>query len=399
MLFLTLALTLMAGSEMPAGMPADEITRAEELRLAREEKAQNLRAPSRTFLENALFQMKERRIVERFQEGKLGFHPLLGGMTTGSGFAAGTVFTKGGFQTSAQASIAGYQKYETRFTLPRIKSDRYFADFHAIYRNYPREDFFGTGGETRSEDRTNYRLEDVNYGGSAGIRVKDHVKAGGKVNWIMTNIGTGTDPRFASVEQTFDATAVPALENQPTFLETGAFLEYDSRDVPGNPRAGGRYTSSWSKFHDRKLGQYDFTRFEAEAQQYLPFLHQRRVVVLRAKTTMTHAADGQDVPFFMQPSLGGSEDLRGYEESRFRDNNVLAFNAEYRWEAFSGLDMAVFADAGKVAQNARQLTLSGLKTAAGVGLRFNTAQSVFLRVDVGFSQEGPRVFMKFGHVF
>jgi len=101
----------------------------------------------------------------------------------------------------------------------------------------------------------------------------------------------------------------------------------------------------------------------------------------------------------MQPSLGGSEDLRGFREFRFRDRNLMVMNAEYRWEAFSGLDLALFADAGKVFHNSRQLNLRDLEKSYGFGFRFNTAKSVFWRIDTAFGNEGPRVFLKFGHVF
>ena len=169
--------------------------------------------------------------------------------------------------------------------------------------------------------------------------------------------------------------------------------------APGNPRSGGRYTAKWSAFQDQSFGHYDFSQFDAEAQQYFPFFNYRRVIALRAKTTLTRTADGHEVPFFMQPTVGGSEDLRGYQESRFRDRNMTVFNAEYRWEAFSGLDMALFADAGQVAHTVDQLKFNEMKTAGGIGFRFNTAKSVFLRVDVGYSNEGTRMFLKFGHVF
>jgi outer membrane protein assembly factor BamA len=114
---------------------------------------------------------------------------------------------------------------------------------------------------------------------------------------------------------------------------------------------------------------------------------------------LTRTADGQEIPFYLQPVVGGSEDLRGFEEARFRDRNMAVFNAEYRWEAFSGLDLALFADAGQVAHRIHQFKFNDMKTAGGVGFRFNTAKSVFLRVDVGYSGEGARMFLKFGHVF
>jgi hypothetical protein len=398
MLLLMLTLVLASGSEQ-AEQPTDQPSRAQELQVARENKAQSLVAPRRSFLERKLYQIKEQRIMERFQNGFAGFHPRIGGMRTGSGFALGSVYTKGSLNTSAQVSFKGYQKYEVRYSADQFLGSRYFADARATYRNYTQESFYGEGNNTRSADRANYRFEDSYYGGEAGIRLKEHVKAGGHLGFLKTNVGTGTSLLYPAVEKAFDTKNLPGFANQPTYLQTGAFFEVDTRDVPGNPRAGGRYIAKWSAFQDQSLGHYDFSQFDAEAQQYIPFFNSRRVIALRAKTTLTRTTDGREVPFFLQPTVGGSEDLRGYQEARFRDRNMAVFNAEYRWEAFSGLDMAVFADAGQVAHTIDQFKFSEMKTAGGIGFRFNSAKSVFLRVDVGYSNEGTRMFLKFGHVF
>ena len=77
----------------------------------------------------------------------------------------------------------------------------------------------------------------------------------------------------------------------------------------------------------------------------------------------------------------------------------MLFNLEYRWEAFSGLDMAVFGDAGKVFDDRRDFDLSDMETAWGVGARFNSRNGVFLRIDAGFGNEGHRLFIKFGRTF
>jgi outer membrane translocation and assembly module TamA len=77
----------------------------------------------------------------------------------------------------------------------------------------------------------------------------------------------------------------------------------------------------------------------------------------------------------------------------------MVMNLEYRWEAFSGLDMAVFGDAGKVFPRRADLDFSDLEADWGFGARFNTANGVFFRVDTAFSHEGTRIFYKFGHAF
>jgi outer membrane protein insertion porin family len=108
---------------------------------------------------------------------------------------------------------------------------------------------------------------------------------------------------------------------------------------------------------------------------------------------------GEPIPFYMQPALGGSEDLRGYRPFRFRDENLFTMTAEYRWEVFSGLDMAVFTDAGRVYAHRSDFSVRHLETDAGFGFRFNARNQTFLRLDVGFSHEGFQVWVKFGDVF
>jgi outer membrane protein assembly factor BamA len=393
MLGLMMTLALMLGMQDPFAEPS----RSDTLEHARLDKAGHLQKPTRTFLENALIQFKDRRVMERFYEGFHGFHPMIGGIKSGSGFGGGTWVETNGIRSSGQISINGYQKYQVRFAAPLPSV--LFADFAATHRNSPQERFFGIGQTSQKENQTSFRLEDTSYVGRFGFSPAKHVKAGVLAGWLETNVGKGTYERAPSIENVFSTDQTPGLSSQPNYLQAGAFFEMDYRDEPGNPRAGGLYKASWTSFQDRKLGQYDFGQYDLEAQQYLPFFNQRRVIVLRARTTLTQTAAGHEVPFFMQPTLGGSEDLRGFREYRFRDRNMVVFNAEYRWEAFSGLDLAAFADAGQVASKPSYLKWSDFQTSYGAGLRFNTKKSVFLRMDLGFSNEGRRLFVKFGHAF
>ena len=393
---LALMLTLLLAPQEPA----TEVTRTEELQRAREEKAQNLQAPKRSFLEKGLFDLKEKRLVERFQEGFAGFHPFLGGIKKGSGFGFGTSYDiTNQLKASAQFSIKGYQKYEVVYTDPVFLNERLFMEVRTFYQTAPEETYFGTGNDTDADNRTNYLREDRSVAAQIGVRAAKHLRVGVHSGFLDTTVGEGRSARNPSVGEVFNLADLPAIQGQPRYVIGGAFFDADYRDEPGNPRAGRRFVARWSSFNDRDFGRYDFMQYDVEVQQYIPFFNQRRVIALRAKSTLTGTGDGQSIPFYMLPTLGGSDDLRGFADFRFRDRNMVAVNAEYRWEAFSGLDVALFADAGQVARSARDFRVRDMNTAAGFGFRFNTAKKVFLRIDVGFSNEGARVFMKFGNVF
>jgi outer membrane protein assembly factor BamA len=105
------------------------------------------------------------------------------------------------------------------------------------------------------------------------------------------------------------------------------------------------------------------------------------------------------VPFYLMPSLGGQNTLRGYYDYRFHDNDMQVFNAESRWALFTHVDAAVFVDAGKVAPRAGDLDFKDLKRSYGAGLRVHNATSTLARLDIGHSTEGWRMFFKISDPF
>ena len=381
-------------------------SRAEELRQRREAKSSTLDAPSRGGLENGLYKFENQRLLERLAKGYKSFHPKLGGLATGSGFALGVEYLSDElaeegvvFRIAGQASPVGYQRYELQLALPELFDNHFLFDFTARHRNYPQEDFFGIGAESQRENRSNYRLEDTLVQITGGVRPVEWLSVGARGGILNTNTGAGTDTRYPSIEKVFDDSRAPSLDQQPDYLQLGAFVDIDYRDQPLNPRSGGQYKLEWTSFDDRASNLFGFKRVDAEIRQYLPFFNLRRVIAFRAKTSLVDSKAGNRVSFFMQPTLGGSDDLRGFREFRFRDQNLFLMNLEYRWEAFSGLDMAIFGDAGKVFARRADLGFGDLRTAVGFGARFNSVNGVFFRLDTGFSNEGTRIFWKFGHVF
>ena len=137
-----------------------------------------------------------------------------------------------------------------------------------------------------------------------------------------------------------------------------------------------------------------------DLQQYIPLLRDRRVLALHALVSTSEADTGAEVPFYLQRTLGGPDDLRGFKYLRFRDRNLLLLQAEYRWEIFTAMDGAIFYDAGKVAARREDLDLNDLESDYGIGFRFGTVNGVFLRVEGAFgSSAGAHFILRFGHVF
>ena len=381
-------------------------SRAAEIEAARRRKAQSLKPEVTTGTESFLVQFKERRILEKITYGVGGLRARIGALVTGSGFAVGPEYFRDDlrdgnilFRATTQFSTRQYQLYDLELAFPKLFDNHAFFDLHATHRNFPQMQYYGPGPDSRRTGRSNYRLEDTNYSFNAGVKPTRQLRFGLTGGFTEGNIGPGTDPRFISTERIYAPAGTPGIDRQTDFLQGGVFAQYDYRDVPGGPRAGGNYWVRYMYNKDVDIHRHTFRKLDAEVQQYIPFFNQRRVIALRGRTELTYKNPGQRVPFYMQPTLGGSQDLRGFRQWRFYDDNLLVFNAEYRYEIFAGMDMAIFGDAGKVFRTKSQLNFSDLEAAYGIGMRFNARNAVFMRIDAGFSHEGFQIWLKFNNAF
>ncbi|MFN0103254.1 MAG: BamA/TamA family outer membrane protein [Bryobacteraceae bacterium] len=390
---------------LTVALPAqDARTRTELIEKERDAKAAKLQPDEVSPAEKRLRAFKDSKYLERLAAGYNGLRVKIGNMVTGGGFALGPEYFREDLlrgqltaRASAQFSTRGYQKYEAQALLPRLANGKISLEGIASHRNYASLQYYGTGPESAKINRTNYRLEDTSIDGILAVEPARGLKFGASLGYLWTNVGPGNDNRFASTEKIF---RVPGIDRQTNFLRNGLFAQYDYRDHPlGMAKSGGNYIVQYSWFRDEKLDRFGFRRLDVELQQFIPFLNKTRVIALRAKATLTETEPGEQVPFYLQPILGGSDDLRGYRFFRFSDRNSMVMNAEYRWEIFSGLDGAIFADAGKVFPRRGMLNFRDLESSAGFGLRFNARNATFMRLDVGFSQEGVQLWIKFNDVF
>ena len=120
-----------------------------------------------------------------------------------------------------------------------------------------------------------------------------------------------------------------------------------------------------------------------------------------------------DMPFFALPTLGGSDDLRGFIEGRFRDRAAWVAGAEYRfWFIPRGFLVpfsetirvervggAFFYDAGAVAGNGGDLFDVKVRHSYGFGLRIMVERTAPFRLDAGFSEDGFEFSAGFGFTF
>jgi hypothetical protein len=394
-------LALMCAAAPAVAQTQTPATRAEALNQAREEKEQSAEPYRPNVVETTMRYLEERPLF-----GRDGLYPKLGSLTIGSGFAFGPGYRTrapfkryGTLDVWAAGSAQKYWAAEARATFPALASGRVMAEGYVSRRDYPREQFFGVGSDSKRSNQTDYLMVTTQAGGRAGVRPAKTVLVGGGLDYIKPYVGRGRNEAFPDAVDLFDDASAPGLAQQPTFIRSSAFLEVDFRH-PRNIRKGGLYRLDVSHYEDRDYHAYSFNRIDVDVQQAISIFGERRILVGRAVLTGSDVPAGQRVPFYLMPTLGGNDTLRGFREYRFRGPDAMLLQGEYRFEIWSALDGALFYDTGKVAQRFADLDFKNLEHDYGFGFRFNTNNGVVMRVDAGFgSSDGTHLYIVFGRRF
>jgi Omp85 superfamily domain len=328
-----------------------------------------------------------------------------GGLTVPSGIALGPSLQWQSSQDRVRAnvwaigSIREFYSVGGGMELPRLTSQRLTARLEAAHVDSPQLDFYGEGPNSLKSQRTNYRREDTRFDFSLNWPVARHVSPNCKAEQLFLNVGPGTSDAVTSTNLKFTAAQAPGLDVQSNFLIAGCGVRFDFRDLPDNPHKGTAVVLQGNRYLAEESGRYSFNRAFGSVEEYIPFFDRKRVIALHAAADMTFHNRDQVVPFYLQPTLGSFNDLRGFRPLRFYDENSFVMNAEYRWEIFTGLDFAIFGDAGEVFHRPAMFNIANLQKSGGFGIRFNNQRNLIMRVDTGFSREGVQVWAAFERLF
>jgi hypothetical protein len=321
--------------------------------------------------------------------------PGAGWISGGPGYRAWYAKDRAFVDTSAQVSWRGYTMGQARFELPRIARSRVLVGAQARWQDFKQVDFFGEGPQSLVATRSQYRIQSQIVGGYATVRPIRPLAIDVQIGWMHPTIlspGGAFQRGVPATSGLFRSNPVFTQSGQPTFLHREASVTLDTRDFLGRPTAGGVYRAAFADYDDRGAGAFNFQRYEVEGARFATLTGTRVVLALHGWLAASSPVDGQAVPFYLQPSLGGLNSLRGYTDYRFHDRNLLLMNAEARVPMMTHVDAAAFVDLGNVAPRVGDLDLT--KRSYGVGLRLHTRRQTFARVDLAAGGEGWRFIVR-----
>lgn len=336
------------------------------------------------------------RIFERvdavLEGGTLRWHPFFESAYSGGAFTLGAgratyVSAYNYIDARASYTILNYKRAEVEFVAPRLFERRAQLSVIGGWREATQVGFYGLGTDTSKDDRTNYLFQQP-YGNAllTFFPARKGLMLRGGVEFTQWSQEPGKGS-FPSVETRYTPAELPGLGAEITYMHTQGTVGFDWRTSPGYSRRGGFYGVTLHDYHDGD-DAFGFQFVEYEAIQHVPILRETWVLSFRGRVQTAHEKDGQQTPFFMLPSIGGGSSMRGFSSWRFRDQNSLLLQADWRIMINRYLDLAFFYDTGKVAARTSDLDLDGLKSDFGVGGRFHGPFATPLRVELAKSPEG-----------
>jgi hypothetical protein len=403
-------------------------SRTELLTKRRELNRANLVTPEESVIEKQIrgFDRKGSYAIE--DTNFYGFHPRLDWIARGSGAAAGVRYWKPealgpmDLMGSAFYSWRRYQLYDFQFGFipnrgKRIPSKSFeteqveeLADvqrgdfskfklyFSGRWRDRTDESFYGSGPDTNKEDRKRYRVKDSLGELVAGYQFGAHFSWTFMIGAIHHSLARGrSSPPLDDYPNQIE---IPGKLEPPNYFRTGTSLLFDFRDDPGVPHSGFLVAFAWEKWDNTNTGNiFNFYKYSADVRGFIPLGSRQRVIALRGVFVDSDPGKDNLIPFFLQPSLGGGESLRGFEAYRFQGDKLALVQGEYRWEASQRIEFALFMDTGTVANQGDRLSVHKLKTDWGIGFRIKSSRQTLFRIDQAFSNEGPKTQFRFSAVF
>ena len=284
------------------------------------------------------------------------------------------------------------KNYQFSYTRPWINDKGDSLGFSLYNRIYQYDDFDATGN-TVAEYQKRKKGWNLTWG-----RVSDEYRTN-YLNFESTKEALNSEPQpgpgAASDKWTSWKTKIKeniGKTNSMTFTHV-----YDSRDNYFNATKGKRLSCSLQWGGHGLGGNFDFYKFTTEGRFYKQ-LGNGHVLALRL---MGGYISGH-ISYSDLFSLGGANNLRGYEDDQFKGDKMYAATLEYRLPIAKKVQGVLFTDVGSTwgidrGQIPWYKDDRSIHFSAGVGLRLQTPIGP-VRLDYGYGKKGKFHF-SFGTQF
>lgn len=313
----------------------------------------------------------------------------------GYGALATALFNLGEITTTRNSNIQGLAAYtlndqiilQLSHTL-FLDNEKYIFNGDLNYFDFPIF-YYGIGNDTNADFEEDLTYQVVEFRETALRKVKQHFFVG--IQYRYTDLW---DLEYNPEYLIEDIELLNAGVGKNSGL--GFALVYDNRDNVLNATKGAFLNFS-SFYHGNGIGSdFTYNRYTLDLRKYIR-ISEKGVLA----SQFFGEFNTSDTPFREMALLGGDMIMRGFYNGRFRDNQQMAFQSEYRYQINSWIGFTGFAAVGDVAPDFGSFDLSAFKWSAGGGLRFmvNKADRANIRIDYGIGNETSGFYFAFTEAF
>lgn len=275
--------------------------------------------------------------------------------------------------------------------------------------------YFGEGPDTTDTARAYFGMTQTIAGANAVFPVlpKLNMSLYGEANGRFVDLRPSAGQSSPSIEQLYTPATAPGLNTQPGFAQFG-------EGVRIRPQFAGGYVrlNYLATFQEYVAGDsiFSFERLSLDLSHQFPLYKRTRLLVpndfngpddcsvsagthscptvtrnlegsfgIRFLMNDSFVPSGHVVPFYFQPTLGGSDingnaALGSYQDYRFRAPNSLLVRASFEHSIYGPLGLTAMIDEGKVAFTRGELDFTHLlhTYSAGLTLRAGGFPMVYL---------------------
>ncbi|MBI4223625.1 MAG: BamA/TamA family outer membrane protein, partial [Deltaproteobacteria bacterium] len=288
----------------------------------------------------------------------------------------------------------------TRYINETWAEGRLDVDAELQYMQDPFERFFGFGPGTPESNESNFVSHLWFWKGRVAYEILPKFDVQLEEKWLRMNLNPRAITSLNNTATFFAGNNEVVSSNQWT---NRLSLIWDTRDSRQFPKQG-HYVETFGLFVPPSFDSNPFYSGYGFIGKEIFTLGERFTTVLRLTADQLF---GDTVPFYMQTSLGGENDLRSFVERRFTGRGRVLFDVEERilvksftiMKAKFDLSLDPFFAVGQVFNQWGQVALDNLQPVGGLGFRALVPPAVVGRVDFAVGTEGINVYTTLNYPF
>ena len=256
-----------------------------------------------------------------------------------------------------------------------------------IMGTYWKSKFYGIGNNTpdmyEEYETSGYRIEL-----SLDRRFPGGFTLGPIVDFRMEKV----DPQSGGLL----ATGIISGAGEGTYSGLGISAGYDTRDNLNAPHSGNLARYEYVNYLSEIGSDLDFNTQAFDLRHYFP-TSQRTTLAVAGHMRISRG----NIPFRLLSKPDGVKILRGIENRRYIDRDLLAFQMEFRFPVKGRFSAAVFADIAQVANDISNVKIDEFKSSVGGGIRYalNKEQRFYMRIDLAWVDSGAGIVVSVREAF